>query len=203
MEVLITKMVNIRASAVKINAFLFHSFIYLLQVSNERNAITTVKGKTEALYSKLMPGCHLHCQGFKALFIWAVLSEKWRVAEALWSYVDHPLPAALTAGVLLWEATDKLVKDRIHEDKVIKLRIQEKAWGSKACQLLEVLCDKDYDVAETIVKCASHHWDNKSPLELAVQHKNQDFVSKVVVQNLLSKAWMGNLRTNISSFRVS
>ena len=76
-------------------------------------------------------------------------------------------------------------------------------WGSKACRLIEVLYDKDHDVAETLVKCVSNHWAKKSPLNLAVLHKNQDFVGSVEVQSLLSKAWMGDLQTNIAAWKVS
>ena len=85
-------------------------------------------------------------------------------------------------------------------------------WGERACRLLEAFCAKDQfeglrhkgcDLAETLVKCVSREWADKSPLELAVLHKNEAFVGSLVVQRLHSKAWMGSLATHVTAWKVS
>ena len=64
-------------------------------------------------------------EGFKILFIWALLSERWKVAEVLWSYVPQPLSAALIAGVLLRKMTNVLDGDSVYEDKLNEFQSQE------------------------------------------------------------------------------
>ena len=62
---------------------------------------------------------------FRSLFIWALLTERWKLAKVFWAYGPEPLAAALSAGVLFKAMADRLAGDDVREGKRKTLEDQQ------------------------------------------------------------------------------
>ena len=63
---------------------------------------------------------------FHLLFIWSLLTQRWKLAEVFWIHGPEPLAAALAAGIIMQEMSDLLKGDDVFEDIRKTLRAQRK-----------------------------------------------------------------------------
>ena len=63
---------------------------------------------------------------FWLLFIWALLTQRWKLAEVFWSYGPEPVSAALSAGIMLRKMTKILKRNHLFGDTRKTLRDQQK-----------------------------------------------------------------------------
>jgi hypothetical protein len=63
---------------------------------------------------------------FRLLFIWALLTGRWKLAKVLWAYAPQPVAAALVAGLVLRKMARLLKSDYTLEAKRQILRWQRR-----------------------------------------------------------------------------
>ncbi|XP_062504046.1 transient receptor potential cation channel subfamily M member 1-like [Corticium candelabrum] len=139
---------------------------------------------------------------FRSLFIWALLTERWKLAKVFWAYGPEPLAAALSAGVLFKAMADRLAGDAFREGKRKTLEDQQMNWNRRACKLLQECYQTNRAATEMLLKCTSEKWGDQNSISLANANRNKEFTGDIAVQRVLSKAWMGSLISRTPSIKI-
>jgi transient receptor potential cation channel subfamily M protein 3 len=138
---------------------------------------------------------HQETLAFQLLFIWALLTQRWKLADLFWSYSPEPVHAAFAAGWMLREIAS-LLKGHIKYQSTRKtLKYQRREWADRAFKLLQACYEKDQVLTEKLVKCVSENWGEWTPLRMALDLKNYEFAGHSAVQSVASKAWTKDLKS--------
>jgi hypothetical protein len=146
---------------------------------------------------------HQETLAFQLLFIWALLTQRWKLADLFWSYSPEPVHAAFAAGWMLREIAS-LLKGHIKYQSTRKtLKYQRREWADRAFKLLQACYEKDQVLTEKLVKCVSENWGEWTPLRMALDLKNYEFAGHSAVQSVASKAWTKDLKSPTWIMKVS
>lgn len=175
------------------------------------------------MWESVFPSNSDHYEMFRKLFIWALLTERWKLAEVFWRYGPEPIATALVGGVLIRVMAKVLRGNDVLEDRLKTLRAQEtytiapvvvctsqifhcqvccRKWGKLGFQLLQACYVKNRDLAEILVTTISERWHDQTPLKLAVAHRNKQFTGHAAVQTVLSRTWMGRMEPRTLTAKV-
>lgn len=69
---------------------------------------------------------HIDHPSLRDLFLWALLTEHWKLAEVLWYICDEPLASAAAAAKILWSMASHLEGHTLRVEQWKELKEQQR-----------------------------------------------------------------------------
>lgn len=130
---------------------------------------------------------------------WAIYTRKHDTALILWEYTESPLISSLGATGIY----ESIIISLSTNDQRRFLASCKKDFESLAIEMLATIYNRREDLAATVLKDTKHEsWENICPLSLALKASDQRFVAVPVVQQLITKVWVGEEKLKKKYVRV-
>ncbi|XP_077862076.1 transient receptor potential cation channel subfamily M member 1-like, partial [Saccoglossus kowalevskii] len=139
---------------------------------------------------------------FQELFVWAIVSRRFDLADYAWENVDDPIMTSLMARLVLQtEATKLSPREQRKRDQYFEYsRIYEK----RAFNLIEPEnLEKDETLEYNLILRERHaNWCSFSCLDIGLKAKAKMFLSHDCCQYALRKLWLGKISIRYSSITL-
>ena len=124
------------------------------------------------------------------LFIWAVLTQRWKMAEILLNYSNSVVFNALAAKALISGMYIKLKDEQVVSENDLEI-LQEvaKKFELTAVGIMEEVYRRDSKKAHLILQKRNKLFDENDCIEMAVNGHCMTFLSHPCVQTLLDQQW--------------
>ena len=124
------------------------------------------------------------------LFIWAILTQRWKMAEVLLNYSNSVVFNAIAAKALI-EGMYQRLKDVqvVSESDLEVLKAVSIKFELTAVGIMEEVYRRDNKQAHQILQQTNELFDDNSPIEMAVTGHCMTFLSHPCVQTLLDLQW--------------
>ncbi|XP_006898486.1 PREDICTED: transient receptor potential cation channel subfamily M member 2 [Elephantulus edwardii] len=132
------------------------------------------------------------------LLIWAIVQNRWELAEIIWTQSQDCIMAALACSKLLKE----LSKEEEDTDCSEEMLARADQYELKAIGVFTECYRKDEERAQKLLVRVSDAWGMTTCLQLALEAKDLKFVSHGGVQAFLTKVWWGKLCVENGLWRV-
>ncbi|GFQ90467.1 protein ced-11, partial [Trichonephila clavata] len=124
------------------------------------------------------------------LILWAVFTNKPKLAKLLWQHSEQPIHVALIVS-MIYEKLQDYVNDTNVKQELLTLsrEFSEMATGVLDASYMDSSC-RAYDVLSE----ETSDWSYKTAVDIAANAKNRTFLSHVCCQKWLSNLFLGNIR---------
>ncbi|XP_042900024.1 transient receptor potential cation channel subfamily M member-like 2 isoform X2 [Parasteatoda tepidariorum] len=123
------------------------------------------------------------------LMLWAVFTNRSKLAKVLWRHSDQPIHIALIISMIyenLEAYVDSNLRQEIHslsrEFSEMATGILDASYKDSSCRAYDVLSEENKD------------WSYKTAVDIAANAKNRTFLSHPCCQKWLSTLFLGNIR---------
>ncbi|CAH1774148.1 unnamed protein product [Owenia fusiformis] len=135
----------------------------------------------------------------RELFIWCVLMARDDLAMTFWEEGKDTIAAALTASMLLKELSSKCTEDFELQAEMMQ---QSTKWGERALGVLNACFAADEERAGKLLVRELELFGNTTVIALAVNAKDQTFISHSCCQSMLNDIWMGKMSVDNHWWRL-
>ncbi|XP_062507670.1 transient receptor potential cation channel subfamily M member-like 2 [Corticium candelabrum] len=181
-------------------------FVYVKQHILGTTKLTDVDTTTDGILSDLF-GHSLKANkcltsGTKKLFLWALLTQHWKLAEVFWTACRNPIAAALAASIII-KSTARLLKGgALRVQAWDTLNEQQEMWAERAEKLMSVCYSQDPNMTQSLIMKPSAEWSSVSAVTLAAEARNLKFVAHECVQTIVNKKWIGDMKPMTSRIKI-
>ena len=124
------------------------------------------------------------------LFIWAILTQRWRMAEVLLNYSNHVIFNAVAAKTLIAGMYQRLKDVQVVSESDLEvLKSVSNKFEQTAVGIMEEACRRDAVGAHRILLEKNELFDENNCIEIAVAGRCMTFLSHPCVQTLLDLQW--------------
>ncbi|CAL1261896.1 unnamed protein product [Larinioides sclopetarius] len=124
------------------------------------------------------------------LILWAVFTNKPKLAKLLWQHSDQPIHVALIVSMIYEKLQDYVndsnVKQELYtlsrEFSEMATSVLDASYRDSSCRAYDVLSEETSD------------WSYKTAVDIAANAKNRTFLSHTCCQKWLSNLFLGNIR---------
>ncbi|KAG8179377.1 hypothetical protein JTE90_012073 [Oedothorax gibbosus] len=124
------------------------------------------------------------------LIMWAVFTNKPKIAKVLWQHSDQPIHIALIVSMIYEKLQDYVNDANLKQDLQVLSRefsematsILDASYSDSSCRAYDVLSEETAD------------WSYKTAVDIAAMAKNRTFLSHPCCQKWLSNLFLGNIR---------
>ncbi|KAF8770629.1 Transient receptor potential cation channel like protein [Argiope bruennichi] len=124
------------------------------------------------------------------LILWAVFTNKPKLAKLLWQHSDQPIHVALIVSMIYEKLQDYVndtnVKQELYtlsrEFSEMATSVLDASYQDSSCRAYDVLSEETSD------------WSYKTAVDIAANAKNRTFLSHTCCQKWLSNLFLGNIR---------
>ncbi|GIX69306.1 protein ced-11 [Caerostris extrusa] len=124
------------------------------------------------------------------LILWAVFTNKSKLAKILWQHSDQPIHVALIVSMIYERLEDYVndtnAKQELHtlgrEFSEMATSVLDASYRDSSCRAYDVLSEETSD------------WSYKTAVDIAANAKNRTFLSHPCCQKWLSNLFLGNIR---------
>ena len=124
------------------------------------------------------------------LFIWAILTQRWRMAEVLLNNTNSVIFNAVAAKALITGVHHHLKDDQIVSENDLGLLVEvADKFEMTAVGMMEEAYKRDKEQAHLILQQKNRLYDDNNCIEMAVTGRCMTFLSHPCVQSLLDEQW--------------
>ncbi|XP_055944946.1 transient receptor potential cation channel subfamily M member 7-like isoform X2 [Argiope bruennichi] len=124
------------------------------------------------------------------LLIWALISNRGKLAVYLWRHVDQPVMLAL-ASTLILDKIQQYITDTTLKEKIEKLR---KQFADMAVGVFDLCYNDMPSKAYDALSVKNKDWGGHSLIDMAALAQNKDLVAHPCCQKWLTNTFMGNIK---------
>ena len=129
----------------------------------------------------------------QTLFLWALMTQKFEMAEILWfSSVEDGLVLAMVGSAFC----RKISKYKISRAELTEAKKYEKKFEDHAIRILEIINETDPTIVPILMLKCIDGYGRLSLLEIAVNGHSTAFIAHPVTQAVLNKIWWGRISKN-------
>lgn len=139
---------------------------------------------------------------YRDVFIWAVLSNRMAMAKVMWINGREQVACALMATRLLKSMAAKSAADDTITDISIELLENADDFEEHAIGVLQECYEENESLSQTLLVKELDSFGHLTALDLAVMAEDQNFISHVSCQVLLTRLWMGAMAMNTQWWKI-
>ncbi|XP_074622988.1 transient receptor potential cation channel subfamily M member-like 2 isoform X1 [Acropora palmata] len=139
---------------------------------------------------------------YRDVFIWAVLCNRMALAKVMWINGREQIACALMATRLLKSMAAKSAADDTITDISAELFANADDFEEHAIGVLQECYEQNEVLSQTLLVRELDSFDQLTALDFAVMAEDQNFISHVSCQVLLTRLWMGTMAMNTQWWKI-
>ncbi|CAL1279991.1 unnamed protein product, partial [Larinioides sclopetarius] len=132
---------------------------------------------------------------FNELLLWAVLTNRQKMALFMWQNGEEAIVKALVACKLYKAMAQEAAQDDMEADVCEEMRNNAREFENLALDLLDYCYRSDVHITLQLLTYELQNWSKHTCLGIAVAAKHSAFLAHTASQMLVADLWMGGLRT--------